>query len=272
MNIMEGIAIRDGCIRIYRPQSNGRKPVIVGFPGFATTADEYGRIDFILEELSRHGIVGIKFTHSSVRREGNTVVAPFDLADYVCEYAGALEYAAGRDDVDHEHVGVIASSMSGAIVAYLLAKEYGGRKTTAPIRCMAFTAPVTGWSHLYDSERREQLARLKDVKQDWHMDISTPEDKQGNISRKIPGKSIHEFMRLNVLDILKGGITHPGVEILTIGGNADTTVSPTSFTPFHEHFGGRPGNIFIYEGQPHHMDTELYKKKVFDFFTAHLMR
>lgn len=266
---MEATAVH-GHIKVYKPKSNGRKPVVVGFPGFATAPDEDGRTDTVLRALTEQDIVGIKFTHSSVRKEGSTIIAPFNLADYVGQYAGALDYAAGLDDVDRERVGVIASSMSGAIIAYMLAREYReGRKTEVPIRCIAFTAPVAGWDCLYDVATRAKLARVKD-RPEGHLDISTPEEKMGGIARKIPFCDISEFMKLDVLKMLEGGITHQGIEVLTIGGGADTTVDPTSFRPFHECFGGRSGNIFIYEGQPHKLDIELYKKEVLRFFTSHL--
>lgn len=255
---------------MYCPPTEGRKPVVVGFPGFATTADEYGRTDRVLEELSKRGIVGVKFAHSSVQKEGTRIVAPFMLEEYVAEYAEAIEYASGRDDVDKGRIGVIASSISATIVAYLLAREYNGRKLTASIRCAAFTAPVTGWNHLYDAQKREQLTRLQDAKPDWHLDISTPEDKMGSISRMIPGRSVAEFMKLDPLRMLESGITHGGLEVLTIGGDADTTVNPASFPLFHSRLGGQPGNIFIYSGQSHYVDLRLYEKAVIDFFTAHL--
>ena len=109
--------VLDQQIRLYKPKSNGKNPAVVGFPGFATAHDEFGRIDLVLEELSMRGIAGFKIAHSTVRREDKSIVAPFRLDEYVAEYADAIEYVSERDDVDPKRIGVIASSMSAAIVA-----------------------------------------------------------------------------------------------------------------------------------------------------------
>lgn len=258
-----------GYSTIYMPKGEVREkhPVVIGIPGLVDST-ETTRIDHILSTLADNGIVGVKYYHSGIRREGNVITCPIDHELLLTDFGETLKaikgFAPGLK-IYRSHIGVLASSIGAGIFGEYFARHDNPR---GQINAFASISPLPGWNQYADFETRRRVLSSK-----GEIDITSKWDKEKGIQRVIPHKSLSDLTKLDSLhalelyrDILR---THHYPETLTIAGSEDKIVSIDDSKEFHRLLGGKPKNFVQIEGS-HELPEDKTNGLVVDFFVKSL--
>jgi hypothetical protein len=241
-----------------------KKPAILGMPGFVKGL-EGGRIDMIFEDLSKE-MVCMGMMYDGIEDSGSKVVCDFSLSRYMQNMKEAFEELSQHPNVDASRVGVIASSVSGAIFAYGLSN--GATNGISP-KCYVSVSPLVGWKYFGTEELRNALVNARDKKLIEEFPITSVYDAQRGITRVIPIRCLDEIEKIDGLQEL-ANFKPNGMSVMTLVGALDDRASAKSMGVYHEMLGGKSEHLLHYESEGHAIPIDKMKEPVEKFFRKHL--
>lgn len=255
--------------KIYSPKKSKKDekmPAVLGMPGFVGTLKD-GRVEQILQELSKKGIFGMGMLYDGIEKKGNKVVCDFNIRTYLKNMQEAFEILYDNPRVDNERVGVIASSISGAIFSYGIAnKKTNGISPKAYIGI----SPLMGWQYYGNEEQRYLLKKASEEKLLDEFEITSIYDAQRNIKRVIPIKCVKEMEKIDgIIELRKN--PPKNLETLTLIGNLDERATPSSMERAHYALGGKPEDILRFM-TGHAIPIKEIKKPIIKFLERTLKK
>jgi len=235
-------------------------PAILGMPGFVGTL-KGGRIEQILQELSQRGILGLGMMYDGIEKNVNKVICNFNLKKYLKNMQKAFEILYNNPKIDNERIGVIASSISGAIFAYGIVNN---KTNGISPKAYAGISPLMGWPYFGTEEQRYLLKIAAKRKAIDEFEITSVYDAQRGIKRVIPIECIKEMEEIDGIAELEK-IPLKNLEVLTLIGNLDERASPSSMERAHYALGGKPDGIRRYI-TGHALPIGDIKEPVVEFF------
>jgi len=247
--------------KIYSPKNKKQEkmPAVLGMPGFVGTLKK-GRIEEILQELSKKGVFGLGMMYDGIEKRGAKVVCNFNLGRYLQNMQEAFEIIYDNPKVDSERVGVITSSISGAIFAYGIANN---RTNGIKPKTYVSISPLVGWEYFGNEEQRYLLKKARDEKLLDEFEITSVYDAKRGIKRVIPIECLKEIEKIDGIAELEKN-PPKNLEVLTLIGNLDERVSPSSMERVHYLLGGKPENILRFI-TGHAIPIEEIKKPAVNF-------
>ena len=237
-----------------------KSPFVFGLPGLLC-ADDPSRIDKLLQILRSEGIPGKRINFSSVQRESEKKIrCTFSLEAYVQDISQAFEEILQNPEIDAQHIGVIASSISALFMGYYLRQQ---PKSFLP-KAYATISPLPGWNYFVTPRVRERLLTNPEG-----INLSSPRDKERGIKRHIAAEGKEAIQRADALKILKK-FDNRRCAILTILGTQDTISNQGAMREYHTHLGGKRENLLVYEAE-HDVPQALYQEKMKKFFRKNLL-
>jgi hypothetical protein len=248
-----------------------QNPLVIGLPGFLDSTEK-GRIDDVLNELKQYGVLGCGVAYSGATREqladGHEKLSfVFSLKQYVTDLETAMDFILKDRHVDHNKVGVFASSIGGIVFASYIAGKYGVQPV--PINTLVTLSPVTGWDYYQIPQAR---AMMKQAGSNY-FEISTKQDKENKKRRLLSVDWDSGVEQANGLDCALESSPIP--HVLTMVGTQDKDVCPDSIVRFHEALRGKQEHIYRYNcghAIPNDLVTEglSVKDRIVEFFLRSL--
>jgi len=249
-------------IKIYPSAKNGqeKKPAIIGMPGFVGTL-EGGRIEKLFKEFAYNGVICIGMMYDGIEHQGNKVICNFNINTYIKNMQEAFEMISRMPNVDTNRIGVMASSISGAVFAYGLADN-----RTAGINPRSYVAisPLVAWQYYKTPEFRAgaEHAIKAGIKKD--LIITSVYDAKRGIERVLPLSCLKGIEKVDGLRELES-YSPNGMEVMTLVGCLDDTSSPESMRKYHEQLGGKPEDLVNFEMEGHAIDFNKMRVPVTSF-------
>ncbi len=249
-------------IKIYPSAKNeeGKKPAIIGMPGFVGTL-EGGRIEKLFEEFAYNGVVCIGMMYDGIEHQGNKIVCKFNMDNYIKNMQEALEMTSRMPDVDTSRIGIISSSISGAVFASGLVNN---RTSGITPKSYVSISPLLGWQYYKTPEFRTgaEQAIKAGIKTD--LVITSVYDAERGIKRVIPLSCLDGVWNIDGLKELE---KYPpnGMQVMTLVGCLDDTSSPESMRKYHERLGGAPKDLIEFEMEGHAIPFDKMRMPVASF-------
>jgi len=241
-------------------KKNEKIPAVLGMPGFVGTLKD-GRVEQILQELTKKGIFGIGMMYDGIEKRGNKVTCNFNLEVYLQNMKEAFEILYNNPKVDNERVGIIASSISGAIFAYGIANNQTNGITP---RAYVAISPLMGWEYFGNEEQRYLLKQARERKLLKDFEITSIYDAQRGIKRVLPVECTKEMEKIDgILELEKN--PPKDLETLTLIGSLDERASPGSMERAHYVLGGKPENLLRFI-TGHALPIDNIEKPIIKFF------
>lgn len=250
----------------YRVKAQERKnnAFVIGLPGLVHES-EPSRIEGILDQLSKeHKIPGVRVNYSQVRFDEatKTIICDFDLLGFRQDIQNSLKVAGQEGIINREtKIGFITNSISAGIFVFYLSRNHGAINR---IEAIASISPLPGWAQSYDEKTRNRLDLWRDL------EISTKQDKQMGITRKITCSSLPQVMGFDGIKLLEE-MDIPrkkGIKALTMIGNYDTISSPKGMELYHKRLTGDIKGIRKYG--LHHELSPAQSQETVDFLAETL--
>jgi len=119
---------------LYRPDREGRLPLVVMAHGFAGTREL--RLDAYAERFAEAGLGALLFDYRHFGASGGEPRQLLDIAKQHADYDAAIAYGRGLDWVDRDRVALFGSSFSGGHVLAVAAQD---RRIAAVVSQCPFT-------------------------------------------------------------------------------------------------------------------------------------
>lgn len=110
------------------PQSNKPVPAVLLVSGMGPNDRDYtmmGHKLFLVlaEYLTQQGIAVLRYDKRGVGKSTGTYSSTLTSEDFARDAIAGIEYLSNRDDIDHEHIGIIGHSEGGMIAAMVAAQS-----------------------------------------------------------------------------------------------------------------------------------------------------
>lgn len=250
-------------------------PALIGLPGFVGKL-EGGRIDSILKSLTDKGIAGCGVLYDGIDEETNDdrnkkIVCNFSLESYIKDIEQAFQRLKEDEKIDTSRVGILASSISGAVFAYALARNRLSR--IVPV-AYASISPLVGYSSYANEATRAGLERA--IAEGAMTEIPLPVsrfDRERNLRRVIPIACVSDLKTLDSIPELRDNYFNNGMEVLTLYGKSDNISSPAAIEQYHDALYGKKDDKHLigFDGEGHDLPLELIQEPIVDFFTRNLL-
>lgn len=258
---------------------NGKEklPGVIGAPGFVRPL-EGRRVEAVLETLSNQNeTIGGSFIYNGIKsipsqNGAETIICNFSLNGYVNNLAEAISMTLSNPNINPSRIGIFASSISGAVSAYFLA-----RNPEFPIRSIAFISPLVGWNYYGTAQQREFIKKLREENKispsakNSFIPITTKYDSQRNIKRYIPMECLDELEKIDGIKALNN-YRNPDIKVMTFIGERDDVASPDSMADFHRRIsGGDETYLLRYPEHGHAIPIEDIMEPALEFFRKTLI-
>jgi dienelactone hydrolase len=255
----------------WSPDAERKYPAVLGLPGLAAQHDK-SRIDVHARQLAEAGFIVLGMTYSDVLeiefQQTTHIRSEFHLHRYVSEANNSLELLARQVQVDENRVGVVASSISASVTAYLISPKHD--EEHVPIRALASIAPFVAWKQYLTDQARLHILTACERNPNEYLTIGTSDRLGKAVQHSIKLSSLYDIMRINVPEWMKPAFNQAPPEVLTIGGTRDS-ISIEAFRSFHSSMrGGEDRFVQIEDG--HNPNPKAYSQKLQEFFVQSLQR